>query len=164
MEVWPVAAIRVMQAEARSLKQIPNWNLALDWAKMRELLVFVAISLVGFVAGNGRSNNTGTAAPWRIHTLFSVECQNYFDWQTVGLMNSFKKSQQPGPITRLLSCTDEEKKNYRGMNLAPTFEVPSMSRHPKTGDWLEFLHLFPFISRTLELSIWVLNCFWRASW
>ncbi|XP_022154175.1 peptidyl serine alpha-galactosyltransferase [Momordica charantia] len=116
---------------------------------MRELLVFVAISLVGFVAGNGRSNNTGTAAPWRIHTLFSVECQNYFDWQTVGLMNSFKKSQQPGPITRLLSCTDEEKKNYRGMNLAPTFEVPSMSRHPKTGDW------YPAINKPAGVVHWL---------
>lgn len=73
--------------------------------------------------------------PWRIHTLFSVECQNYFDWQTVGLMHSYKKARQPGPITRLLSCTDEEKKSYKGMDLAPTFEVPSMSKHPKTGDW-----------------------------
>ena len=72
---------------------------------------------------------------WRIHTLFSVECQNYFDWQTIGVMHSFKKAKQPGPITRLLSCTDEEKKTYKGVDLAPTFEVPSMSKHPKTGDW-----------------------------
>lgn len=77
----------------------------------------------------------GREAPWRIHTLFSVECQNYFDWQTVGLMHSYRKARQPGPITRLLSCTEEEKKSYRGMELAPTFEVPSMSTHPKTGDW-----------------------------
>lgn len=81
-------------------------------------------------------------APWRIHTLFSVECQNYFDWQTVGLMHSYRKSRQPGPITRLLSCTPDEKKNYRGMDLAPTFEVPSMSRHPRTGDWYFFLLIF----------------------
>lgn len=102
---------------------------------MREFLLFVAIFLVRFVASDGWTNNSSMAAPRRIHTLFSVECQNYFDWQTVGLMHSFKKSKQPGPITRLLSCTDEEKKKYRGMHLAPTFEVPSMSRHPKTGDW-----------------------------
>lgn len=79
--------------------------------------------------------NPGIEAPYRIHTLFSVECQDYFDWQTVGFMNSFKKAQQPGPVTRLLSCTKEEKKNYRGLDLAPTLAVPSMSRHPKTGDW-----------------------------
>lgn len=74
-------------------------------------------------------------APWRMHTLFSVECQDYFDWQTVGLMHSYRKARQPGPITRLLSCTDEQRRRYRGMGLAPTFEVPSMSRHPRTGDW-----------------------------
>lgn len=88
-------------------------------------------------------------APWRIHTLFSVECQNYFDWQTVGLMHSYRKSRQPGPITRLLSCTPDEKKNYRGMDLAPTFEVPSMSRHPRTGDW------YPAINKPAGIVHWL---------
>ncbi|MBA0605918.1 hypothetical protein Godav_018448 [Gossypium davidsonii] len=46
-------------------------------------------------------------------------------------MHSFRKAQQPGPVTRLLNCTDEGKKNYKGMD-APTLEVPSMRRHPKT--------------------------------
>ena len=95
------------------------------------LMVFVLVGVVGIVEGARKHPSSGR----RIHTLFSVECQNYFDWQTVGLMNSYRKAKQPGPITRLLSCTDEEKNNYKGMHLAPTFEVPSMSRHPKTGDW-----------------------------
>ncbi|XP_075498792.1 peptidyl serine alpha-galactosyltransferase-like [Primulina tabacum] len=88
-------------------------------------------------------------APFRMHTLFSVECQNYFDWQTVGLMHSYRKSHQPGPITRLLSCTEEEKKTYRGMDLAPTLEVPSMSRHPKTGDW------YPAINKPAGILHWL---------
>ncbi|XP_022879295.1 peptidyl serine alpha-galactosyltransferase [Olea europaea var. sylvestris] len=91
----------------------------------------------------------GREAPWRIHTLFSVECQNYFDWQTVGLMHSYRKARQPGPITRLLSCTEEEKKSYRGMELAPTFEVPSMSTHPKTGDW------YPAINKPAGVFHWL---------
>lgn len=102
---------------------------------MEKLLVWVVVGLVGLLINGSWSSETGQKGPWRIHTLFSVECQNYFDWQTVGLMHSYRKARQPGPITRLLSCTDEEKKNYRGMHLAPTMEVPSMSRHPKTGDW-----------------------------
>ena len=105
---------------------------------MANLAAGAAVMLVAVflgVIGGGSDQQKVGEAPWRIHTLFSVECQNYFDWQTVGLMHSFKKARQPGPITRLLSCTDEEKKNYRGMDLAPTFEVPSMSRHPRTGDW-----------------------------
>lgn len=72
---------------------------------------------------------------FRLHTLFSTECLNYFDWQTVGLVHSHRKARQPGPITRLLSCTEKERRSYRGMGLAPTMEVPSMSRHPRTGDW-----------------------------
>lgn len=71
----------------------------------------------------------------KIHTLFSTECSPYFDWQTVGLVHSFFVSGQPGNITRLLSCTDEDLRRYKGHDLAPTHYVPSMSRHPLTGDW-----------------------------
>lgn len=71
----------------------------------------------------------------KIHTIFSTECTPYFDWQTVGLIHSFHLSGQPGNITRLLSCTDEDLKEYKGHDLAPTHYVPSMSRHPLTGDW-----------------------------
>lgn len=71
----------------------------------------------------------------KIHTLFSAECSRYFDWQTVGLVHSFHQSGQPGDITRLLCCTEEDLKQYKGHDLAPTHYVPSMSRHPLTGDW-----------------------------
>lgn len=71
----------------------------------------------------------------KIHTIFSTECTTYFDWQTIGLIHSFHLSGQPGNITRLLSCTDEDLKLYTGHDLAPTHYVPSMSRHPLTGDW-----------------------------
>lgn len=98
---------------------------------MGKVLILMVLVMVGVVGIESARKHPSM----RIHTLFSVECQNYFDWQTVGLMNSYRKAKQPGPITRLLSCTDEEKKNYKGMHLAPTFEVPSMSRHPRTGDW-----------------------------
>ncbi|KAL5581288.1 hypothetical protein UlMin_013730 [Ulmus minor] len=116
---------------------------------MAEFLVWVVVGLLGLCINGGRSIETGQEAPYRIHTLFSVECQNYFDWQTVGLMHSYRKARQPGPITRLLSCTDEEKKKYKGMNLAPTFEVPSMSKHPKTGDW------YPAINKPAGVVHWL---------
>lgn len=80
------------------------------------------------------TDETGSSYP-KIHTIFSTECNAYFDWQTVGLMHSFHLSGQPGNITRLLSCTDEDLKRYKGHDLAPTHYVPSMSRHPLTGDW-----------------------------
>lgn len=113
------------------------------------MATLTVLMLVGFLFWIDGGSGLEQEAPYRIHTLFSVECQNYFDWQTVGLMQSFKKAQQPGPITRLLSCTDEEKKNYRGMHLAPTLEVPSMSRHPKTGDW------YPAINKPAGIVHWL---------
>ncbi|XP_022750515.1 peptidyl serine alpha-galactosyltransferase-like [Durio zibethinus] len=110
------------------------------------LALMILMSFCGsFISGQ----KPGLQAPYRIHTLFSVECQNYFDWQTVGFIHSFKKAQQPGPVTRLLSCTEEEKKNYKGMDLAPTLEVPSMSRHPKTGDW------YPAINKPAGIVHWL---------
>ncbi|KAG0581068.1 hypothetical protein KC19_4G222300 [Ceratodon purpureus] len=88
-------------------------------------------------------------SPWRMHTLFSVECHVYFDWQTVGIMHSFRKSGQPGPVTRLLSCTEEQLQGYRGMDLAPTHKVPSMSQHPITGDW------YPAINKPAGVVHWL---------
>ncbi|PIA51431.1 hypothetical protein AQUCO_01100336v1 [Aquilegia coerulea] len=111
----------------------------------RFVVLMVLMSLDNGVLGL----ETSQQAPWRIHTLFSVECQNYFDWQTIGLVHSFMKAKQPGSLTRLLSCTEEEKKQYKGMNLAPTFEVPSMSRHPKTGDW------YPAINKPAGVVHWL---------
>ncbi|XP_077253057.1 peptidyl serine alpha-galactosyltransferase isoform X2 [Tasmannia lanceolata] len=85
----------------------------------------------------------------KIHTVFSTECSPYFDWQTVGLMHSFYLSGQPGNITRLLSCTDGDLKQYTGHDLAPTHYVPSMSRHPLTGDW------YPAINKPAAVLHWL---------
>ncbi|KAK3166261.1 hypothetical protein QOZ80_1AG0043470 [Eleusine coracana subsp. coracana] len=85
----------------------------------------------------------------KIHTLFSTECSSYFDWQTVGLMHSFRLSRQSGNITRLLSCTDEDLKNYKGHDLAPTHYVPSMNQHPLTGDW------YPAINKPAAVVHWL---------
>ncbi|KAI3947457.1 hypothetical protein MKW98_011447 [Papaver atlanticum] len=114
---------------------------------MEKFLIFFILFCI--ISNGLCEDQKSSEAPWRIHTLFSVECGDYFDWQTVGLVHSFKKSKQPGKLTRLLSCTDEEKKTYKGMDLAPTFEVPSMSRHPKTGDW------YPAINKPAGVLHWL---------
>ncbi|XP_058768807.1 peptidyl serine alpha-galactosyltransferase-like [Vicia villosa] len=113
---------------------------------MEKVLILLLFLILGFTSF---SVEAAYKAPRRIHTLFSVECGNYFDWQTVGLMHSFRKAKQPGHITRLLSCTDEQKKSYRGMHLAPTFEVPSMSVHPVTGD------RYPAINKPAGVVYWL---------
>ncbi|KAI4375362.1 hypothetical protein MLD38_013242 [Melastoma candidum] len=117
--------------------------------EIRMVRISVFLLEIMLLATLGFGQEMVLEAPYRLHTLFSVECQNYFDWQTVGLIHSFKKAGQPGPITRLLSCSDEEVKGYGGMDLAPTMVVPSMSRHPKTGDW------YPAINKPAGLVHWL---------
>ena len=58
-----------------------------------------------------------------IHTVFTAECGTYFVWQTLGLVHSHRLAGQPGPITRLLSCTDEEWDDNPYKNIVPTFRV-----------------------------------------
>ena len=106
------------------------WMLMLIWSNAHGARAETSVAKEEMMHANGTLRS-----PWRMHTLFSVECHVYFDWQTVGMMHSFRKSGQPGPVTRLLSCTEEQLKGYRGMDLAPTHQVPSMSHHPITGDW-----------------------------
>ncbi|KAL0461743.1 UNVERIFIED_CONTAM: Peptidyl serine alpha-galactosyltransferase [Sesamum latifolium] len=120
---------------------------------MEMSMIFVVMAAM-LVMGSGRArksghNAGGLTAPFRIHTLFSVECQNHFDWKTVGLMHSYSKALQPGPITRLLFCTDEEKRTYKGMDLAPTLEVPSLRKHPNTGDQ------YPTINKPAAILHWL---------
>ena len=47
------------------------------------------------------------AAAVSIHNAFAAECGTYFVWQTLGLVYSFERSGQPGPLTRLISCTGD---------------------------------------------------------
>ncbi|XP_078432486.1 peptidyl serine alpha-galactosyltransferase [Wolffia australiana] len=115
-------------------------------APAKKFLLFIALApLIAVVVQGAVEGEMG----FRLHTLFSTECQNYFDWQTVGMMHSFRKARQPGRITRLLSCTDEDQRDYRGMDLAPTLHVPSMSRHPRTGDW------YPAINKPAGIVHWL---------
>ena len=41
-----------------------------------------------------------------VHTVFSTACAPYFDWQSAGLGLSHRRVRQPGPLTRLIACSD----------------------------------------------------------
>lgn len=122
----------------------PKWSKYLSFLKSK---TFAELTSPKYLDHKGTKNeedeetqepetpNEPEVAHPKIHTVFSTECTPYFDWQTVGLMHSYGLSGQPGNITRLLSCTDDDLKKYKGHDLAPTHYVPSMSRHPLTGDW-----------------------------
>jgi hypothetical protein len=62
-----------------------------------------------------------------VHTVFTTECGTYFTWQALGMVYSHKKSGQPGKITRLMSCTDEQWEAYPDKDLVPTHRVSTSS-------------------------------------
>ena len=65
----------------------------------------------------------GSPAAANVHTVFTTECGTYFTWQALGMVYSHKKSGQPGKITRLMSCTDEQWASYPDKDLVPTHRV-----------------------------------------
>lgn len=79
------------------------------------LLLYPARAAAAAAVGEGR----------RLHTLFSVECGDYFDWQAVGLLHSLRKARQPGGVTRLVSCAEDQLPSYRGLRIGHTLQVPS---------------------------------------
>ena len=90
---------------AHSSKQGSRWRAAL-------VLVIVLLSLYG-----------APLAEANVHTVFTTECGTYFTWQALGMVYSHKKSGQPGKITRLMSCTDEQWEAYPDKDLVPTHRV-----------------------------------------
>lgn len=56
-----------------------------------------------------------------VHTVFSAECNPTFDWHSVALFHSHRTSGQPGGITRLLACSEEQLLTYQGLDIGPTF-------------------------------------------
>ena len=55
----------------------------------------------------------------RMHVVFSAECNALFDWHSVGIFYSFELSNftRTANLTRLLACSDEERKVYPEENL-----------------------------------------------
>ena len=48
-----------------------------------------------------------------LHTIVPTECTVYFSWQSLGIFYSHNKAGQTGPITRIISCTEEQQKTYK---------------------------------------------------
>ena len=67
-----------------------------------------------------------------MHTVFSTECDDYFDWQSLALYDSWKRVGQRGRFTRLMACDDA---NSESISIVPDTHVhPNYRRHPITGD------------------------------
>ena len=65
-----------------------------------------------------------------MHTVFSTECNSYFDWQSVALFYSHNQVEQPGYITRLMAC--DHPGHYPGLDIGPTYIHPNYG-NPKNN-------------------------------
>lgn len=77
------------------------------------------------------------AQPGAVHTVFNVDCGNQFGFQTLALLHSLKTAGQPGPVTRVMSCTPEEVDDMdeETMGLVQTYITPSFAVNEETGEW-----------------------------
>ncbi|KAL0035276.1 hypothetical protein WJX79_009858 [Trebouxia sp. C0005] len=55
-------------------------------------------------------------------------------WQSLGIQYSHRKAGQTGPITRIISCTDEQKQTYKDIDLMPSHIVPSLTQDKEHND------------------------------
>lgn len=71
-----------------------------------------------------------------VRVAFLTDCKWYSDWQSIGMIYSFKKSGQPGKITRVMCCSEKDREKYPVQILkeVDTHIAPSYTIHPVTGD------------------------------
>jgi hypothetical protein len=90
----------------------------------------------GGSASPARRRPPPPAPPSPVHTVFLTDCTAYSDWQTLAMVYGWRESGQPGPLTRVMCCTPEERAAYRPdmLGLVPTHVAPSFATNPATGD------------------------------
>lgn len=79
-------------------------------------------------------NTEHLISPSNYRLLISAQCREYQDWQCLGLRWSADKNWPGVKYSRLLSCSDSARKNYKYHNLMPTFLASDWSIHPNTKD------------------------------
>ena len=79
---------------------------------------WVALQLTALLSLSATGANLERSAAYHetsLHTVFGAECNNFFDWQSLGVVYSHSKAHVPGPITRLLSCRNNDLQAYRSV-------------------------------------------------
>ena len=99
---------------------------------MRTAMLLGSLGIVSSGLFGDDAAVASTFDPNSLHTVFCAECTTYFDWKSAGVFYSHRVSGMPGKITRLLACSDEQRRKYpeRGMAMGPTFVHPNMFNNP----------------------------------
>lgn len=108
--------------------------------------------LLEFVVNAQRQQPMGDVdIDFSFHTVFGAECNPFFDWQTLGVVYSHKRVGVPGPITRILTCTEEQLTNYNNVDIVPTHVAPSWNHNPHNNDD------YPAYNKPAGLLHWLQN-------
>ena len=97
-----------------------------------------------------------------IHVVISTECfKSYFVYQALAMKYTFDKVGQPGKITRVISCNEDEAKEKlteEDMAIMDTLVVPNWKQHPITGDYYQ-----PY-NRPVSTMFWLAERLPTAEW
>lgn len=97
-----------------------------------------------------------------IHVVTSTECfKSYFVYQSLTLKYTFDKVRQPGKLTRVLSCNEEQARDHlsdEDLAIMDTLVVPNWTRHPITGDY------YQAYNRPVSLMFWLAERKPTAEW
>ena len=71
-----------------------------------------------------------------VRVAFLTDCTMYSDWQSLGMMFSFKMSGQVGKVTKVMCCGEEKRLKYNKelLSAVETHMAPMMTVHPVTHD------------------------------
>ena len=132
----PPRAARRRLAVSRVLSRPPMRPRASPRAALASVLFLVALAARSVSCDDGAAASDAVvvaasdSAP-TMHTIFSTECNAYFDWQSLGLMHSHRAVGQKGGFTRLMACDEQPP----GVHIVPDTHVhPNYAVHPRTKD------------------------------
>lgn len=64
-----------------------------------------------------------------------------------------KRAGQPGPLTRLMSCSEEQLAGYQWLDIIPTYVAPNMAYDATHDDWYQPYNKPTAIEAWLRVSL-----------
>ena len=95
--------------------------------------LLVAVLLVACLKAQA-ANELRAPGTVTLHTVVPTECTMYFSWQSLGIQYSHRKAGQVGPITRIISCTEEQKQSYKVTRIDHALEHAEFTVHSSWQD------------------------------
>mmetsp|Transcript_7473 Transcript_7473/g.18044 ORF Transcript_7473/g.18044 Transcript_7473/m.18044 type:complete len:904 (+) Transcript_7473:124-2835(+) len=71
-----------------------------------------------------------------VHVVFLADCTRYSDWQSVGMAWSYKTSGQPGSLSKVMCCSEQDRAAYPPDLLqdVETWVAPNYANNPHNHD------------------------------